>query len=771
MRLDIVRIREIEAIKNFEERVLAAAVMYAEAGFYVIPIRPNQKAIPPKSHGLNYVHASRNIDTVRAWFEPDSKYCGWNIGLACGASDGIFVVDVDAHGDINGFDTLRDIEEDFGELETLVQTTPNGGKHFVYQWFHNGASSTSKIGRGVDTRGGDGKCRSHIVAWPSVVDGREYKWERYGDVEEAPEFFSELLGEPWSSGNSKESGRGSENVGDEDTERQYMPREIWQMLTKIDPDDLNYDQWLQVGQAIHSQHPDEKGIKLWDSWSKRGERYEAGECKKRWAGFRAYGPVRIGTLIFIAKRHGYVPKPQIEAETKIETDSEYDKLIDELNKEYGVAVVGGKIRIVSQSINKDPEQDITLLTMDDFKAMTMNKKTVISGANGQSKAVPKTMIWLGDERRKEFTGGIQFRPDKETEFYGPNGLTYNLWTGFALKPKKGDWSKLRRHIEEVICSGNEEHYTWLLDWMADLYQEPADPKGCAVVLKGKEGSGKGILFEAIGRTLGRHYKHLTEESHLTGRFNGHHQDTLLLFADELVYGGDKKHSGKLKALVTEKKLMVERKGLDAFSYRNYARVGIASNEDWFIPAGPESRRWFVIETDNSRTKDHKWFMDILEEMENGGVEAMMYDLMRREVTSNLKRAPETELLQDQRNRFASSKNDSLQEWWEDVLERGTVGVQCLESDEMNVSWPRLVDRMDLYDQYILWCTNRSVHPLRIVNKQLFYTQMQKFGAPQVRPGGADVIKRMGGTRKRVFQFEPLEKMIETFEQQTGKKLD
>ena len=48
MNLDFVRIQEINDIGDWDEKVLAAAVMYAEAGFYVIPIRPNKKAIPAR---------------------------------------------------------------------------------------------------------------------------------------------------------------------------------------------------------------------------------------------------------------------------------------------------------------------------------------------------------------------------------------------------------------------------------------------------------------------------------------------------------------------------------------------------------------------------------------------------------------------------------------------------------------------------------------------------------------------------------------------------
>ena len=377
--------------------------------------------------------------------------------------------------------------------------------------------------------------------------------------------------------------------------------------------------------------------------------------------------------------------------------------------------------------------------------------------------MPKANIWLADEGRKEFVGGVEFNPAEGPEYETTAGLTYNLWRGWQVEPEPGDWSKLKAHIEEVICCGNEEHYTWLLDWMADFYQNPHDPKGCAVVLKGQEGSGKGTLFEAMGRTVGRHYKHLTQEKHLSGNFNGHLQDALLIFADEVVYGGDKKHAGTLKAMVTEPKLMVERKGLDAYSYRNYARIGIASNEDWFIPAGPQSRRWFILETSNSKTKDRKWFNDIYKEMDEGGIAAMVHELRNREITTDLKRAPETAILKDQQKRYLASISDTFQAWWHDCLDRESIEVidEGNPHGEIGVSsWPKLVDRQAMYENYEQWALAKRYERRQIKTKPEFYGLMERYGVKATRPS-------MEGVRRRMFELEDVDYHSDIYTRITG----
>lgn len=748
--LDYADITLIDEMETHAERVHAAATLYANNGFHVIPVRRNQKAIPPSSMNCSYRNATDNVGTVDKWFGPEGKFRGWNVGLACGADNGIFVIDVDTNPEKDGRPAFKAMAEDFGEFKGMIQNTPSGGIHVVYQWFNGGTSSTDKLARGIDTRGGKGHCSSHIVAWPSEIDGKRYTWKRAGVVPEVPDFILEMMGTPWE---APDEDLGNENLTDADLETKFTKRQIWDMLCKIDPNEMAYDEWLNIGMAIHSQHPDEDGFKMWDKWSSEGARYEADECSKRWHAFKPYGPVRIGTLIHHAKAGGYMPTPQMasaaaQEQVMAEAD-EYTQMIEEMNEQYGVVLVGGKIRIMAQALNQDPDQDLTLLNMEDFRTLCMNNKIVVNGAQGQPKVVSKAAMWMADERRKDFMGGIDFRPDKELEYDTPNGRAMNLWRGWAKTPKKGDWSKLRAHIEDIVCSGNEEYYTWVLDWMADLFQDPANPKGAALVMHGLEGCGKGTVIEAMGRCMGRHYKHLVHEKHLTGEFNGHMQDALLVFADELVYGGSKKTAGALKSLVTERMLMTERKGVDAQRGRNCAHLAIASNESWFIPAGPESRRWFVLEVSPAKCMEPSWFDAIYEEMDNGGIEAMMHDLLEREITTNLKRAPETESLAMQRALYSDSVRDSVYDWWQTCLEHESVDVACLESESLDQGWPILVIKPELYDAYERWCGDKRIPSHQVSGKEVFYMKMGKMGLGEKTPKAKAVVNKAGG-RKRCF---------------------
>src|SRR6185295_2301277 len=134
------------------------------------------------------------------------------------------------------------------------------------------------------------------------------------------------------------------------------------------------------------------------------------------------------------------------------------------------------------------------------------------------------------------------------------------------------------------CGGNEQHYQWLLRWMAYCVQHPERQAETAVVLRGRKGTGKGLAAKLMLRIFGRHTFHVSSQDHFLGRFNGHLMKTLFLFVDEGFWSGDKRNEGRLKALITEDNLAFEGKYQPTVMMPNRLKVMMASNEGWVVPA-------------------------------------------------------------------------------------------------------------------------------------------------------------------------------------------
>ena len=699
----LTRMQEIGAQPSHEWRLYLAALEYIKLGWYVVPIEPNTKKLPRASTNINYGSASKNKKMIEKWFNPDTGlYREYNIGIACGREGGAFVLDVDLKDkDGNdGFETLKWLTSENGGLPLCpVAETPGGGQHYFFNWQENAAPTTAKIGPAIDTRGGtEMSCKSHVVAFPSTIDGKMYKWIDFCDTPDIPPWIMEKMGILWKPRPQMGGGRGNENVTEEDMERPIDATQIKTMLEKINPDTLDYDEWLRIGMSVKSQLPGNDGLALWDEWSSAGKRHKPDECRARWNGFSELGAVRGGTLFYYAKKAGWEPDF-----TKGERGGNpYDAIVAGMNREYAIVAIGGKIRILRerQTVVNEWESHYDLLEKQSFLDLLQNDVVWTKGEKPKPVSIAK--IWLAHEERRTYHNGMDLFPLREA----PEGY-YNTWHGFSVEPREGDCSLYLNHLKEVICDGDEKLYDWLITWLADLVQDPSNPKGCAVVMRGGEGCGKGTFANAIGKLFGPHHRHLIDDSHLTSNFNSHLFDAITIFADEITWGGNKKTAGKLKGMVTERYLIGERKGVDAIQYNNRSHLIVASNSDWVIPASFDSRRWFVLDVPATKTGNMQYFGAINDELENGGMEALLHHLQNVPLgqgdIDSIRFAPVTEGLKKQR--ILNAQEDWTLRWWIRQLEAGEMG--ALGAKDREKGWPTHVIKNELYDHYERYCMDRN----------------------------------------------------------------
>ncbi len=329
-------------------------------------------------------------------------------------------------------------------------------------------------------------------------------------------------------------------------------------------------------------------------------------------------------------------------------DTDVDPDLIENNLLFAVVKINGKPRVISREANPIYPGCKTIIfwTFHDFRAYHDKKRKTIEGPDGKSKQIGMGTWWINHPDRRQFDG-IIFDPDAgETE-----GNHLNLWQGFGVEPVQGDWSLYCAHLLHNVCCGDEDHFEYLLDWMAYSVQSPGLQCEVALVLRGTEGVGKGVLAKYFGVLFGPHYLHIWQPGHLTGHFNAHLQQCALLFADEAFFAGDRRDENQLKALVTERTMLCEPKGLDAYTIKNCLTIIMSSNNDWVVPASADARRYFVLDVSAEHKQDHDYFAGIAEQMENGGCAALLYDLSIRDLSDfNLRKVPQTDALADQKTR-------------------------------------------------------------------------------------------------------------------------
>lgn len=102
--------------------------------------------------------------------------------------------------------------------------------------------------------------------------------------------------------------------------------DLMKLLEYIDPAELDYQEWVNVGMALK-----EEGYSAddWDAWSRRDPaRHHIGECARKWNSFNgSAAPVTGGTIVQMAAERGWMPEYGHALDWEDEITEEY-KVVD-----------------------------------------------------------------------------------------------------------------------------------------------------------------------------------------------------------------------------------------------------------------------------------------------------------------------------------------------------------------------------------------------------------------------------------------------------------
>ena len=516
--------------------------------------------------------------------------------------------------------------------------------------------------------------------------------------------------------------------GSPETNKKYQS--IVKMLPGFSADD--YDDWLKVGMALHYETNGAfYSFMAWVNWSRSSKSFVSEEdCQEKWESFRgSKNPVTIGTLRF---RYREI-MDSFSGDFKMYY-SDPDEGVEDFNKTFVYCLLKGKAMVIKEDGN-----NVNFIEKNSFLSFYGNVYADGVGKNGDvGKLAP---FWLSNSKRAS-ADKVIFDPSK-TKGYDEDNSVYNLWKGFTVEPliKTKDrefgegWDLLLNHIKEIVCSNQKEWYNYLLMWLANIVQNPGGKRpGVAVCLYGKKGCGKGTIANIFGEIFGVHYSYCNSKKDLVGDYNGHLLNSIFAFADEAYFPGDKTVSGRLQSLITEPYTTMEEKFIPRFKVENHINLMMASNEDWFIPATEDERRYFCLEVSTKRMRDYEYFNSIYKQIENGGLQKMFHDLLTAVKVDMkvLRDAPRTDTLKTQ----IRLNEDSVTSFWREVFEN---------KGFTNKMFKERMTKQDLYDEYISFCQRLSL------NSHLRKTS-QSFGIAnnKIMPGFSDrLFKGRRGSNLKV----------------------
>jgi len=380
------------------------------------------------------------------------------------------------------------------------------------------------------------------------------------------------------------------------------------------------DKWIKLGMILHHEFKgNDVGLYVWKTYS-----WYKNECLAKWRGFN----INNNKQLTKSKLHQW----ELEDNNKESVDAgdyikfvgkmvDYNELKDFIKKTFIYIFDGGNAFWISKNIYNNEIEYKFLKDLNAFNKKFIKYKNPLFNINDDN-----SKPWIKESFAnilEEVSHELQYkRVDFIPKHKGIDPNTFNLFTSFEAKKidNEIDESKIDRilwHIRYIWCKNNDDLYNYIINWLAHLMQKPYKKIEVAILLKSKQGAGKNVICEFIGDyIIGKQYSLvLGDIDRLFARFNVIMQNRLLTILDEISnYGGAHKSNNKLKNLITQKRQMIEFKGLKPIRFTDYNNYIFLSNNDWPIKVEQSDRRFFCLELDNCKCGKFDYFNTLAEQL-------------------------------------------------------------------------------------------------------------------------------------------------------------
>jgi hypothetical protein len=202
-----------------------------------------------------------------------------------------------------------------------------------------------------------------------------------------------------------------------------------------------------------------------------------------------------------------------------------------------------------------------------------------------------------------------------------------------------------------ICKDNEDHAEQIMDWLAMLVTAWDEKPGWHLLLRGKQGVGKGMIMRPMLWYLKPHHQKDVKPVNLDSRFNGF-LTRRLISVNELkmntrgaTTGHDIYNVVKGYTSGDSDTITVEYKGMEQVEVRDLSGWVLMSNELTPLPLEEDDRRFMVIETPDEKLPAAE-YREISKWLKTGGGNAQViawlhkrWDAMPEEWRQVLREAP------------------------------------------------------------------------------------------------------------------------------------
>ena len=350
------------------------ALKYASMGWYVLPCHTivdgacsckKSDCTSPGKHplvGKGSSDATTYKPTIEQWF---TRWPNANIGIATGKDkSGFFAVDVDIKHHLGKFgdESLEQLEKEYGKLpDTVTAKTGSGGGHYLFLTpeFGEIPNSTGKLAPSIDIRGEGG----YIIVEPAIhITGLSYAWidsdPIFGDskISPSPEWLLKALRRDKSVLSINSNGMVFES-SELDALGEDQRADLMKALTYCP--NIERDDWVRVGMALHTLDSGAAGYDLWCQWSTTCDKFNERDQARVWLSFTHKKQTKVfkESVFYIARQHGFISAT--EQANYQATQQASHQLIEQINNPPIYQVISHTTNEPSKDPTNDPQKSKT----------------------------------------------------------------------------------------------------------------------------------------------------------------------------------------------------------------------------------------------------------------------------------------------------------------------------------------------------------------------------------------------------------------------------
>jgi len=411
---------------------------------------------------------------------------------------------------------------------------------------------------------------------------------------------------------------------------------------------------------------------------------------------------------------------------EIKEEATYPSMKEEFEKNHFKILYPPLYVLIDDKNNIITQSRTSIIQTNEHVRTKISKKN----ANGKDIIVETSFIdeWIRDPTIRYYDK-LEFYPNRNDCPVNH----YNLFKGFKAENYEpiNDKKKIEELIKPIlyhmtIIAG--EHSDFLSLYFAHILQLPSKKTNVNIVVSGKDGTGKSILFDYFrNMILGPELSSQTDDAdELFCRFSNLLPNKVLIQLDEISKKDfDGKKAEKLKNITVSKTINYEKKGVDTITLNNYSNTVMTTNNEFTISVSQTDRRNVFFKCKETHMQDPEYFSNLVSEFSREEVARAFYEYLMNYKLKSL----ETEWNED----VGLQQMRPITEYHKDIKKQCITMDMRFLSNIIDDKGYEKIQATELYKKYCDWHTKCN-HKTPILPSHTFFNKLIVNGITKTKSG-------------------------------------